>query len=305
MSNLIKELKEKGKIKPPKWLDDNVIQLVLTGSTAYNASLEDSERVSDWDIYGICIPPKRIVFPTTAGFVPKFGNQGEVFDQWVQSHIKDEDAMGGKGREYDFQVYNIVKYFSLAMDNNPNIVDTLFVPQHCILQISSVGEYLRQNRHLFLSKKSFWTFIGYAHAQLKKMDIVEKESEYRQALIDQYGYDTKSGYHVVRLALEGEQILTEGTLELDRNGEFLKAVRRGKFTKDELIEWFKDREAQLRKLYDESTVIPHKADEEKLRTLLLECLEMHYGTLKDAIVDISKHERALQEIRQVLDKTGV
>ncbi len=49
-------------------------------------------------------------------------------------------------------VYPIVKYFRLLMDNNPNIIDSLFVPRNCVLYSTKVGEMVRENRHIFLHK---------------------------------------------------------------------------------------------------------------------------------------------------------
>jgi hypothetical protein len=30
---------------------------------------------------------------------------------------------------WDFQIFGIVKFFQLAMENNPNVVDALFTPR--------------------------------------------------------------------------------------------------------------------------------------------------------------------------------
>ena len=69
MSNIVKELSEKGLAHPPKFLPDNVHYLTIMGSVAYGVSSD----TSDMDVYGFCIPPKEIVFPHTAGAIWGFG----------------------------------------------------------------------------------------------------------------------------------------------------------------------------------------------------------------------------------------
>jgi len=134
------------------------------GSQAYGVSDESS----DMDIYGLCIPPKRIIFPHLAGVIPGFGDQGERFEQFQQIGVVDPDALGGKGREYDITIYSIVRYFHLCMNMNPNMVDSLFTPANCVIQSTKVGDMVREARHDFLNKKCWHTFKGYAYQMLKK-----------------------------------------------------------------------------------------------------------------------------------------
>jgi predicted nucleotidyltransferase len=129
MGSKIQELEKRKLIKPPRWLATNVMYETIMGSKAYNVSSDSS----DMDIYGFCIPTKELVFPHLAGEIMGFGKQKERFDQFQQHHIFDDDALGGDGREYDVQIFSIVKYFQLAMENNPNLIDSLFTPQNCVL----------------------------------------------------------------------------------------------------------------------------------------------------------------------------
>src|SRR6185369_8737475 len=112
-------------IQPPSWLVRNTIYLTRMGSECYGTQLE----ASDVDLYGICVPRKDIVFPHLAGYIEGFSTNIPHFDQWLQHHITDPD---GKEKTYDIQVFNIVKYFSLLMMNNPNVLDSIFVPLNCI-----------------------------------------------------------------------------------------------------------------------------------------------------------------------------
>lgn len=164
MSSTIKKLSDKKLINPPSWLPNAVVLEVISGSIAYGIA-EDS---SDYDLYAVCIPKKDMVFFHLAGEIPGFGKQKKRFEQYSQHHVFDKDALGGRGREYDIQCFNIVKYFQLVMDGNPNCVDTLFVPRECILYSNQIGELIRQRRREFLHKGCYHKFRGYAFGQMSR-----------------------------------------------------------------------------------------------------------------------------------------
>jgi predicted nucleotidyltransferase len=156
---LLHTLQNKGLVHPPKWLSDNTHYLTAMGSVAYGVSGD----MSDVDLYGFAFPPKDMVFPHLAGYVPGFGSKPPSFETWQEHHVKDGD------KEYDFQIFSVVKYFDLLMDNNPNMVDSLFTPDRCVLHATRVAQLVRENRKTFLHKGCYAKFRGYAYAQLKKI----------------------------------------------------------------------------------------------------------------------------------------
>ena len=161
MASRVQLMKQKGLISPPKWLPANIHYEVLTGSVSYACSSD----TSDMDIVGFCIPPKEDVFPHLRGEIPGFGRQVQRFGDWQQHHVMDQEAR----QEYDFSIYSIVKFFHLAMENNPNIIELLFTPQRCVLFCSPVAQIVRDNRKLFLHKGSYQKFRGYSYQQLSKL----------------------------------------------------------------------------------------------------------------------------------------
>jgi len=143
-------------------MKNNIHYEVIMGSTAYGVSDDTSEM----DIYGFTMPPKHILFPySDGGHIFGFGKKPENFEQFQQHHIIDK----GRGKEYDISIYNIVKFFNLCMENNPNMVDALFVPTRCVLHSTAIANHVRDNRKLFLSKRVWHKFKGYAFSQLHKM----------------------------------------------------------------------------------------------------------------------------------------
>ncbi len=277
-------------ITPPNWLPDNTHYLTVCGSTSYGCESSNS----DMDIYGFCIPTKEIVFPHTAGHIIGFDNYPK-FEHYQQHHVKDIDALGGKGREYDVTVYSIVRYFSLVSDNNPNMVDSIFTDQDCVLHCSNIGHMVRDNRKIFLHKGIYHKMRAYAMSQLHKMSSKEREGK-RKESYDKWGWDLKFGYHLCRLLCEVQQILETGDLNLRKDREFYKAIRRGDLTEQEVREWATEKDKYLEQLY-QKTSLPDLPRDKEIKKLLLECLEAHYGNLSSVI---EKPDIAKQTLREII-----
>jgi uncharacterized protein len=288
-------------VTPPRWLPHEVAYETIMGSMAYGVSSDSS----DMDVYGFCIPPKVDVFPHLNGAIPGFGRQTKRFEVWQQHHVIDASENGGKGRSYDFSIYSIVKFFHLAMENNPNMIDALFTPRRCVLHSTPIAELVRENRRMFLHKGAWHKFKGYAYAQMHKMDIKSPEPGSKRAeLVDKFGFDVKFAYHVVRLLDEVEQIMTLGDMDLSRDAERLKAIRRGEWTAAQVKEFFIRREKELETVYNDSK-LQHAPDEARIKTLLLQCLEMHYGSLQDAVTQPGQERQLLAEIKALCERAGV
>lgn len=297
----LKTLYDKGLVQPPKWLLANIHYETVMGSMAYGVASDDS----DWDIYGWAIPSKEIIFPHLAGAIEGFDKQYQRFDQYQQHHILDQSAAKGKGINYDFQIYNIVKYFRLCADNNPNMIDSLFTPRTCVLHSTAVSEMVRENRKIFLHKGCWHKFKGYAYSQLHKIKTkTPEEGSRRHEYIEKFGYDVKFAYHVVRLLNEVEMILVEGDLDLQRNNEQLKSIRRGEWKEQDIVDYFNKKERDLETTYTNSK-LPYSPDEEKIKQLLLNCLEHHYGNLKDCVVVKNSHELFCKELKELQERYGV
>ena len=291
---IVEKLVSKDVIHPPRWLPDNTCYLTMMGSVAYGTNLD----TSDIDVYGICIPPKDHVFPHLAGEILGFGRQLKRFEQWQEHHIQHPDE---KDKTYDFQVTGIVKFFNLLMENNPNVVDSVYTPQFCVMHMSKIGEMIRSRRDMFLHKGAWHKFKGYAFSQLHKMSTKDPEpGSKREALREKFGFDVKFGCHVVRLLLECEMILEEGTIDIQKHREHLKAIRRGEVPEEEIRAWFTNKEKHLESLYQTSK-LRHSPDEVAIKMFLLECLEHHFGNLEKAITMPGAAEEKLARIRAILD----
>jgi predicted nucleotidyltransferase len=286
---LLTKLKSRNLIHCPEWLPENTSYITIMGSQAYGVNKDDS----DCDIYGFVIPPKTDIFPHLKGEINGFGKQKQRFDCWQEHHVEDKDA----NKQYDFQIYSIVRYFHLCMENNPNMIDSLFTPANCVIHSTQISELIRSQRRMFLHKGSYHKFKGYSYSQVHKLCTKNPEGK-RKDDIELNGIDTKYAYHLVRLLNEAEQILVEGDLDLQKNNEQLKSIRRGEWSQEQVLQYFTDKEKCLEIAYANSK-LPHKPNEEKIKELLINCLEIHYGSLEKAIVIEGRFERAIDDIYNI------
>jgi uncharacterized protein len=131
------------------WIKDRTILYTRAGSRAYGTHTD----ASDHDYKGVCIPPEEY----RLGFLKRF-------EQAEFNPHDDGEAV----------IYDIQKFFKLAADANPNILECVYVEDEDVLEIDDCGRLLRENRDLFLSKKALYTYRGYAMAQLKRIDTHRK-----------------------------------------------------------------------------------------------------------------------------------
>jgi predicted nucleotidyltransferase len=124
------------------WISDRTVFLTMAGSHAYGTNT----ATSDVDMKGICIPPLKYML----GFL-------NHFEQMQQS------------TPVDATVFDIRKYFSLAADNNPNILEMLYTDPSDHQFRHPVMDLLFEYRDKFLCKKAKFTFSGYAISQLKRI----------------------------------------------------------------------------------------------------------------------------------------
>lgn len=284
MKDIITRLRAEKFIQCPDFVESQTHYLAIGGSRAYACHKEDS----DYDIVGFCIPSKDFIFPNV---ILDFDERPR-FDQWEAKDITWNQ------KKYSFNVYNIVKFFKLCAECNPNIIESLYIHPQNVLKMSSIGVIVKEARKEFLHKGAYHRYKSYACSQWHKIkDNKSQTSTRSRHPVDQY--DLKFACHTVRLLLQCEQILTEYDLDLMRNAEQLKSVRRGDWSLDQLNEWFHQKVITLEKLFGDST-IPLHSDKIKIRATLLKCLEQAYGSLDKYIVTVDKYEKAIQDIKRIV-----
>lgn len=144
-----------------KLLPEGLISLCWRGSVAHGMYVpqSDPDSIDDKDVMGIYIGPLEHYL----GFGRK-----DVYEQWEG--------------EWDCVFYELRKFVGLLLNCNPNVLSLLWLEPNGIIYESAIGARLRQQRDLFVTRKAYHSFSGYAHAQFKKMISFNQEA---QALMQQ------------------------------------------------------------------------------------------------------------------------
>lgn len=121
--------------------EENLVLRTLSGSRAHGLAREGS----DTDTRGVCIPPARYLLGL--------------------ANFEQHESDGG-----DHVTYALSKFVRLALQGNPNILESLFTHGDDVLYINAAGRELVDARSLFLSKQVGQRFLGYAVDQLRRME---------------------------------------------------------------------------------------------------------------------------------------
>lgn len=132
-------------------VENRTILLALSGSRGYGLATP----TSDHDYRGVFIATK----PYYLGL--------DLIEQ-KDKGWEDEPSEKFPFLSKDTCLFELKKFLKLSIDNNPNILELLWFKDY--IHITEVGEFLCQNRQLFLSKKVKNTYSGYGYAQIKKLE---------------------------------------------------------------------------------------------------------------------------------------
>lgn len=212
----------------------------------------DPGSIDDKDVMGVCVPP----VDTYMG-LKSFGSRG---------------TMEIKEGEMDIVTYELKKFVSLLAKGNPNVISLLWLDKTHYLHTTPEGDELIRQRRLFSNKSVYYSFTGYAHAQLHKMTHLAFKGymgDKRKKLVEKFGYDTKNAAHLIRLLRMAIEFLGTGEFEVQRrDARELLEVKAGQWS----LEAVKAEADRLRKLADEAFVrskLPDGPDMERINCLLV------------------------------------
>lgn len=215
---------------------------IVVGSTLHGTSVNDG--LEDLDLMAIVVErPQQFI-----GFAPT--------DTWTE-RTKPVGVRSEAG-DVDLSVYGLRKFLSLALKGNPTILLGLFAPTEFIRGYDVRGMELQKLAPSIISKQVFQPFRGYMKQQHERLlGLRGQRNVTRPELVDRYGYDTKYAGHIVRLGIQGEELLLDGRMTLPMKEEHRQQVlkvRTGGYTLAEVSEVLIDAEMRLQAAYDRSTL---------------------------------------------------
>ncbi len=145
----------------------NLIYKYITGSHLYGTATSQS----DVDIRGVFI--------------------GNIRNYFGLENVGVKRDSGGDDIEY----YEIRQYIKLLADNNPNILESLYVDREHILEDTDYSRLIRKSKFIFLDKEKIYKkFAAYAYSQKRKMlvksenyNILESATNFLTKAVSTYG----------------------------------------------------------------------------------------------------------------------
>lgn len=311
----------------------NKILEIQIGSFLYGTNTE----TSDHDYSGIFLPSIEYIL-------------GFKKIEEVDLSIKDKNEVGKNTENAtDAKLYEFRKFIKLALENNPNILEQLFVNPENIIFINDVGKELLAIRHLFPHKGLKVKYLAYAFSQKHKMVIkkdnffdlinaldylhkvdygktlleivldskcpnfIKRKNDYRgsisfvqigdlnfmpantvkkakelisdrlskvgnrQELLTKYGFDTKFAGNLIRLMLEGKELLETGELKFPlKDASILRDIRQGKWTIDQIFNYSYELEKEIEAMV-ETSKLPNHPNVEELEKFTIKILKKQIG----------------------------
>jgi hypothetical protein len=91
----------------------------------------------------------------------------------------------------------------------------------------------------------------------------------RLELVTKYGYDTKFASHLIRLIVEGIELLSTGDLIFPlKEAPLLRDIRQGKYSMDDVLKMAEEYERAIEVLY-ESSSLSHSSDFETVQNFVV------------------------------------
>lgn len=140
MFEKILERDEYNFLREDEHLGKNIAYLTIAGSFAYGTNNENS----DLDIRGFAVESVDALLT------------GKAFEQ-----VENKNT--------DTVIYGLRKFFYLCAGGNPNVIELLGTKPEHVLHMNAIGKKVRDNAEIFLSKRAFKSFAGYATAQLRRL----------------------------------------------------------------------------------------------------------------------------------------
>lgn len=241
-----------------------IILEAVVGSTVHGTNVQDG--LEDLDLMAVAVEDQK----TFTGF--------SATDTWT-SRTKPMGVRSEAG-DVDWVCYGLRKYLNLALKGNPSILLALFAPMSHTQHITIEGGQLRLLSEKIVSKAAYMPFRGYMRQQHERLlGLRGQRNVTRPELVEAYGYDVKYAAHVVRLGLQGEELLSTGRLSLpmrEADRELCVRIRTGGFTLAAVSEQIITAERRLDAAYAAST-LPERPDTAAVEAWMLKTYLEHWS----------------------------
>jgi uncharacterized protein len=227
------------------------------GSTLHGVVVSDG--LEDLDMMGIVVESARHL----VGFY--------VEDTWTW-RSKPEGVRSEAG-DVDYTAYGLRKYLNLVSRGNPTMMLPLFAPDQFLVHIDSRGRQLRELSPYIVSRQCYPSYRGYMRQQHERLlGFRGQRNVTRPELVEAYGYDTKYAANIVRLGLQGAELLETGKLTLpmpEKDRRLVIDIRSGVYTLPQVSDLIVSVENSLVGSFSK-TELREKPDMDRLQQFMLD-----------------------------------
>jgi predicted nucleotidyltransferase len=280
----------------PFW-ESNLIYKVVAGSQAYGLDTPES----DLDVRGVCIPPRRYLL----GLSPfeQWEHQEEAGDVVIYALAKFVRLALACNPNVIELLHTDPRHVLFVNDYGRRLLEHrhLFLSkragqsftEYAISQLRRIERHHRwiinppdhqptpeefaawpaEGRYKFPDNDAYRAYQAALKHWNQYQEWQRNRNPARAELERQYGYDTKHAVHLLRLLKMGMEILETGQVHVYRpDREWLRAVRHGLLSYEELLALAATYEARLGQLYDISP-LPDEPDADAAEALVVELQE--------------------------------
>jgi len=205
--------------------EDGLMFRCLVGSGVHGTAIGGQD---DRDEMGVTVEPEPYILGHR-----EFGH--------YQYRTQPEGECSGPG-DLDLIVYGLRKYVALTVAGNPTVLTTLFTQDDHVEYADEFGAELRAQRDMFLSRRAVPKFLGYLRSQrdgLLGLRSGGTNNKGRASIRAKYSFDTKFAGHMVRLGVQGLELVTTGRITLpipEPDLTWIRELRVGEHTLAEALD---------------------------------------------------------------------
>ncbi len=145
----------------------HAIFVTLAGSQAHGTARDGS----DVDVRGVCVQPLE----SRLSLFPAFEQSDAPLEGALALSVADRlrrhpTASRGMNVKVECTLVEVAKHLTLCAAGNPNALEVLFADERDWVHETPAWRHLVESRRLFLTRKVTETYLGYALAQLKRIE---------------------------------------------------------------------------------------------------------------------------------------
>lgn len=167
--------------------------------------------------------------------------------------------------DIDIQMYSFRKFANLLSSSNPSIL----IGVHGVPFISNkfAARSIAKIAELSASKRACAAFMGYFTSQKQRWMGNRSKGVRREELISAHGYDTKYASHVIRLAIQGVEYLSTGSVSVPMeqgNIDIVMSIKNGDLDEAKALSLADKYQAELERAIDRCR-LPNKPNFDEIK----------------------------------------